>query len=170
MKGDVMNAQEIRRSPMLRGLGFAALVGFVLAGAAACRAEKPAAPKTEEMLSLAAMTPVFGNARDAKSGLADFTQSDTEIVVSYHLYLTDLTNADNEIARDLAPKIRKLYGHFPSVDRVRFEVSLPDQSSPDGWNPYVSFSLTRKIVKEIGWSDLLDTDLLSAAIEVNRKQ
>jgi hypothetical protein len=165
-----MNAQKIRRGPMIGGLGPIVLAGLVVASAAACKTEKPAAPKTEEMLSLAAMTPVFGDAKDTKSGLADFTQSDTEIVVSYHLYLADLTKTDQEIARDLAPKIRKLYGRFPSVDRARFEVSLPDQSSPDDWNPYVSFVLTRKIVKETGWSDLLDTDLLSVAIDVRRTQ
>lgn len=163
-----MNARMTRATSIAGGLGLVVLAGFVLAGAAACRAEKPAAPKTEEMLSLAALTPVFGSAKDTKAGLADFTQSDTEIVVSYHLYLADLTNADKEIARDLAPKIRKLYGNFGAVDRVRFEVSLPDQSSPDDWKPYISFVLTRKIVKETGWSNLLDTDLLAVAIEVKR--
>ena len=165
-----MNARITRGTSIAGGLGLVALAGFILAGAAACRAEKPAAPKTKEMLSLAALTPVFGSAEDTKAGLADFTQSDTEIVVSYHVYLTDLTNADTEIARDLAPKIRKLYGRFGAVDRVRFEVSLPDQSAPDDWKPYVSFVLTRKIIKETGWTDLLDTDLLSAAIDVKRAQ
>jgi hypothetical protein len=170
MKGDIMNARMTRRTTIAGGFGLAVLAGLIVASAMACKAEKPAAPKTEEMLSMAALTPVFGNARDTKAGLADFTQSDTEIVLSYHLYLADLTNADKEIARDLAPKIRKLYGQFGAVDRVRFEVSLPDPSAPDDWNPYVSFVLTRKIVKETGWSNLLDTDLLSVAIDVKRAQ
>ena len=165
-----MNTEQQRRTPWLWGIGLVALAGLALAGSTACRSDKPARPKTEEMLSLGALTPVFGEARDAASGLADFTQSDTEIILSYHLYLIDRTNVDAEIARDLAPKIRKLYGHFGSVDRAGFEVSLPDPSSPDDWKPYVSFALTRKIIKEVGWSDLLDTDLLSAAIDVKRTE
>jgi hypothetical protein len=170
MKGDIMNTQKHRKTSGLWGLGLVILAGLVLGGAVACRSEKPAAPKTEDMLSMAVLTPVFGEAKDVKPGLADFTQSDTEIILSYHLYLTDRTNADGEIARDLAPKIRKLYGHFGNVDRVSFEVSLPDLSSPDDWRPYVSFALTRKIVKESGWSDLLDTDLLSIALDVKRTE
>jgi len=163
-----MRTQGHRGTFGATGVGLAVLAGLLLWGAAACRSEKPAAPKAMEMLSLAALTPVFGEARDANSGLADFTQSDKEIILSYHLYLTDQTNADREIARDLAPKVRKLYGRFKNVDRVSFEVSLPDQASPDDWNPYVSFSLTRKIVKETGWSDLLDNDLLAGALDVRR--
>ena len=150
------------------GLAVVALAGLVLGSAAACKSEKPAPPKVKKELSLGVLTPVFGVARDANSGLADFTQSDEEIILSYHLYLTDRTNADREIARDLAPKIRSLFGRFGAVDRASFEVSLPDQSSPDDWKPYVSFVLTRKIVKEAGWSELLDTDLLRVAIDVKR--
>jgi hypothetical protein len=168
MKGDVMKTQERHRMPELLGFGLAVLAGLALWGPVACRSEKPAPPKTEETLSMVSMTPVFGEARDVKSGLADFTQSDEEIILSYHLYLADRSNPDLEIARDLAPKIRKLYGHFKSVDRASFEVSLPDEASPSEWKPYVSFVLTRKIVKETGWSDLLDTDLLAVAINVKR--
>jgi hypothetical protein len=168
VKGDIMKTRKNLGTSRLWVLGVAIIAGLALWGTAACKAEKPAAPKTEDMLSLAVLTPVFGPAKDASSGLADFTQSDEEIILSYHLYLTDQTNADKEIARDLAPKIRRLYGHFGSVDRVSFEVSLPDSASPDDWKPYVSFALTRKIVKETGWSDLLDTDLLSVAIDVKR--
>ena len=163
-----MKTQEHRGAFGLRGLGLAVLAGLALWGSVACRSEKPAPPKTEDMLSLAALTPAFGEAKDTASGLADFTQSDREVILSYHLYLADRSNADAEIARDLAPKIRRLYGHFKSVDRASFEVSLPDEASPSGWKPYVSFVLTRKIVKETGWSDLLDTDLLAVAIDVKR--
>lgn len=167
-----MNAHKVEPAPIGRLLGLFVLAGLVIVATAACRAEKPTAPgagaKVEEPLTQATLLPVFGNAKDTKSGLADFTQSDKEIVISYHLYLADLANADQEIARDLAPKIRRLYGRFSSVDRTRFEVLLPDLSSPDEWNPYVSFTMTRKLVKETGWSDLLDTDLLSVAIDVKR--
>lgn len=163
-----MNTQEHRRASGAWGLGLLILAGLALLASAACRSEKSALPKTEGMLSLAVLTPVFGEAKDAASGLADFTQSDAEIILSYHLYFTDRSNADAEIARDLAPKIRRLYGHFASVDRANFEVSLPDLASPDEWKPYVSFVMTRKIVKETGWSDLLDTDLLGAALDVKR--
>jgi len=165
-----MKTQKSRRVSGSWGVGLAVLAGLVLWGSGACRSEKSAQPKTEDALSLAALTPVLGEARDTSSGLADFTQSDEEIILSYHLYLTDRTNADQEIARDLAPKIRKLYGHFRTVDRVSFEVSLPDPSSAVDWNPYVSFVMTRKLVKETGWSDLLDTDLLSVALDVKRAE
>jgi hypothetical protein len=160
--------QGRREAMRVAGLALAVLAGLAVAGAVACRSEKAAPPKTEEPLSLAALTPFFGEARDTHSGLADFTDTDHGLILSYHFYLTDPANADQEISRDLAPKIRKLYGHFKNVDRVSFEVSLPDQASPDDWNPYVSFSLTRKIVKETGWSDLLDNDLLGGALDVRR--
>jgi hypothetical protein len=163
-----MNAQGHRGRLGWTGLALALAAGLALWGTAACRSEKAAAPKVKEELSLTALKPVFGEAKDVTSGLADFTESDTGIILSYHFYLTDPTNADRDIARELAPKIRKLYGRFKNVDRVSFEVSLPDQASPDDWNPYVSFSLTRKIVKETAWSDLFDTDLLGSALDVKR--
>lgn len=165
-----MNTSRHPRGFATPALGLVLAAGLALIVAAACRTEKPAPPAApaEEDLSLQALTPVFGEAKDLDSGLADFTLSDQGPILSYHFYLTDPSDPDREIARDLAPKIRKLYGHFKNVDRVSFEVSLPDQESPMGWNPYVSFSLTRKIVKETGWSDFLDTDLLSGALDVKR--
>lgn len=163
-----MNTQDHRGRLGWTGLVLAAAAGLALWGTVACRPEKPAAPKAQEELSLASLTPVFGAARDITSGLADFTNSDKGIILSYHFYLTDQTNADQALARELAPKIRKLYDQFKNIDRVSFEVSLPDQASPDDWNPYVSFLLTRKIVKETGWSNLFDTDLLGSARDVKR--
>lgn len=148
--------------------GFAALAVLALLGSTACGSGKAASPPTEDMLSLAVLTPIFGEAKDVNSGLADFTQSDNEVILAYHLYLADRTNADQEIARDLGPKIRKLYGHFKNVDRVAFGIYLPDPSATLAWEPYVSFVMTRKLVKETGWSDLLDTKLLSIALDVKR--
>jgi hypothetical protein len=149
-----------------------ALAALALVVAVSCKAEHPAPAgaraKNEQTLTMAALVAVFGGAEDAKSGLSDFTRSDKEIFLSYHLYLTDSAGADNEIARDLAPKIRRLYGHFADVDRACFEISLPNPGSAYEWKPYVSFTLTRKIVRTVGWSDLLDTDLLSAALDVKR--
>jgi hypothetical protein len=167
MKGILMSVSRTRSGSIRGRLGLAALA-CLTAGVFACRSGQTPGAKTDKMLSLATLTPIFGQAEGAASGLADFTQSDTEIVLSYHLALTDPTYSDAEIARDLAPRIRKLYGHFPRVDRVNFEISLPDQSAPDDWDLYVSFALTRKIVKETGWTDLLDTDLLSVARDVRR--
>jgi hypothetical protein len=163
-----MSAPQPRGGSIRGRLGLAVVACLAAAGVFACRAGKTSGATTAEMLSLATLTPVFGRAQDTESGLADFTQSDTEIVLSYHLYLTELTDPDAEIARDLAPKIRKLYGHFPRVDWVSFEIFLPDQSAPNDWNLYVSFALTRRIVRETGWSDLLDSDLLSVALDVRR--
>ena len=104
----------------------------------------------------------------AACGLADFAQSDSEVILSYHFTPADPTNADQEIARDLAPKLRKLYGHFKTIDRAVFEVSLPSPENEEAWKPYVSFVMTRNLMKETGWSDLLDMDLLSTALEVKR--
>jgi len=165
-----MNTNTRKRTVMTgpSGIALAALVVLVMVGAAACKSERSAAPKVKRELSLSLLKPVFGEARDARSGLADFSESDEGIILSYHLYLPDRTDADREIARELAPMVRRLYGRFDSVDRASFEVSLPDMSSPDGWKPYVSFVLTRKIVKESGWSELLDTDLLKVAVDVKK--
>ncbi len=174
-KDNEKEPRKIRRARRTPALALAAVAALATLIITACKANGPATAsranpkiKVEDMFSMAALTPVFGNAKDERSGLSDFTQSDKEIILSYHLYLADAANADKEIARDLAPKIRRLYGHFPRVDRASFEISLPDPVSPDIWKPYVSFALTRKIVKEMGWSDLFDTDLLSAALDIRR--
>lgn len=163
-----MNAQRHRGRFGRTGLGLALAAGLVIWSATACRSERTAAAKVREEPSFESLKPVFGQSQDINSGLADFSLSDRGIILSYHFYLTDQANADRDIARELAPKVRKLYGRFPGVDQVSFEVSLPDLASPDEWKPYVAFSLTRKIVKETGWSDLLDTDLLGSAIDVRR--
>lgn len=163
-----MNTQGHRGRLDRAYLALVVAAGLAIWGVTACKPEKTGPPKAQEALTREALTPVFGEAKDVSSGLSDFTQSDKGPILSYHFYLADQTNADQEIARELAPKIRKLYGRFKDVDRFSFEVSLPDQASPDNWTPYVSFSLTRKIVKETGWSDLLDTDLLGSALSVRR--
>lgn len=148
--------------------GFAVLAGLAVLGSTACRSGKTASPPVEEMLSLPILTPIFGEAKNFGSGLADFAQSDSEVILSYHFTPADPTNADQEIARDLAPKLRKLYGHFKTIDRAVFEVSLPSPENEEAWKPYVSFVMTRNLMKETGWSDLLDMDLLSTALEVKR--
>ncbi len=137
---------------------------------ACCSSVQRASSSAGEGLSLEALTPIFGAAEDARSGLADFTESEREVLLSYHAYLADPADADREIGKDLAPKIRELYRRFKNVDRVAFGIALPNPGGEADWKSYVSFVMTRKLVDETEWSNFLDADLLRIAFDVRRTE
>jgi hypothetical protein len=134
----------------------------------ACKTRKAKERAEQPILSLAMVTPIFGEARGVQSGIADLLQTDEEIEVTYHFYTAMAGDVDKEIGLNLAPKIREFYGKFGEVDRVKFGIYVPSTEEETGWELYVSFVLTRKLVNETEWSKLLDEDLLKIALEVRR--
>jgi hypothetical protein len=128
------------------------------------RAEKKAPERLA--ISLDMLVPIFGDPKDAHSGVVDINQSDKELTLAYHFDTQETSDFDDDIGRDLAPKIRDFYKKFPQIDRVVFGVFLPSTSEETGWKSYVTFVVTKKLVTETDWTKLLDDDFLKAALEV----
>lgn len=118
-----------------------------------------------EVLSLEKLIPIFGESTQTQSGIADLSQSQEELLISYNLYLVDMSNFDEEIGEDLAPKIQKFYGVFKTPERLAFRVYVPD-SGEVPWKQYLFFAVTRKLVEQTDWTNLLATDFLRVVEEV----
>jgi hypothetical protein len=144
------------------------LVILVLALGNSCRRESPASGKTESPpsrkgaaanLTLTMITPIFGQAEDNNPGAQAVFETPSGVTIVYYFRPSELTRFDQEIGPDLAPRIQKLYKEFSEIDRVVFDVYLPEPEAKS-WRPYVSFEITRKIVDETNWTDLLSEDFL----------
>jgi hypothetical protein len=147
------------------------IFGFLILGvllAAFPTACKKVEKKTTEHLAISRemLIPIFGDPKDAHSGVVDVSQSDKELTLAYHFETQEISDFDDDIGRDLAPKIREFYKKFPEIDRVVFGVSLPSTTDETGWRPYVTFVVTQKLVNETDWTQLLDDDFLKVALEV----
>jgi hypothetical protein len=118
-----------------------------------------------QLLTLEELTPIFGDAAQGGSGIADVSQTEYEILITYNFDNLDLPEFDEELGFDLAPKIIKFHDTLPHPDRMVFNVRIPDESE-EGWRPYVSFMLTDKIIEETEWTDLMQRNLLQVAMDV----
>jgi hypothetical protein len=129
---------------------------------------KKAEKKTTERLAVSQemLLPIFGDPKDGKSGVVDVSETDEGLILAYHFATEETSDFDDDIGRDLGPKIRELYKQFPQVDRITFGVSIPTTGNELGWKDYVSFVMTRKLVTETDWTTILDDDLLRVALEV----
>jgi uncharacterized protein YcfL len=123
--------------------------------------EKAEKTKTEvmEVLSVQKLVPIFGEASGETSGISDVSQTQEKLLINYHFYTVDLSQFDEEIGIDLAPKIQKFYEEFKGPNRVAFEVYVPT-SGEDLWKQYAFFSVTRKLIEETNWTDFLMSDFL----------
>lgn len=131
--------------------------------------EKAAVEKAEkratEILSVGKLIPIFGESTETQSGISDLSQSQEEILISYNLYIADMSKFDEEIGTDMAPKIQKFYEEFKTPDRVAFRVYVPG-SGEEPWRQYVFFVVTRKLVEQTEWTDLLAIEFLRVVEEV----
>jgi hypothetical protein len=145
--------------------GFLILGVLLVAFPTAC---KKVEKKTTESVAISEemLIPIFGDPKDAHSGVVDISQSATELTLAYHFYTQEISDFDDDIGRDLAPKIREFYKKFPQIDRVVFGVSLPSATDETGWKSYVTFVVTKKLVTETDWTKLLDDDFLKTVLEV----
>jgi hypothetical protein len=147
------------------------VISFLLSVSFRCKSktgqEAIAEEKGEvEILSLDMLYPIFGRGEENSSGIYEVSQADTEVSISYRYVPVDPNKIYEEIGRDLALKIRNFYEKFPEVDKTVLSVYVPT-SEELGWKKYVSFEMTRKIFKEVEWTDLMQIDLLRVAENVN---
>jgi hypothetical protein len=161
-KGDFMRQTKI--TGLLRISGFLLLVLATSFYLAACRGKdqpRPAsqekAPRAEE-ISLDTVAEVLGKAEAEKSGIFDLVPGEKELTVLYHFYTPEQKDIDDDIGRDIAPKIKALFKKFNSLDRVVFDIRVMRSGLDTDWTPYCSFVLTRKTFNETNWADLLDSD------------
>ncbi len=142
---------------------FAILVLF-----SACKSEEKSevqekAEKTEteamEVLSIQRLVPIFGQASAERSGISDVSQTQEQLLINYHFYISDLSQFDAELGIDLAPKIQKFYEEFKRPDRIAFDIYVPT-SGEELWRQYASFFVTRKLIEETNWTEILTSDFL----------
>jgi len=133
----------------------------------ACKAKKQEAAKSTETLVISEdmLTPILGQGAGSSSGLLDANYGENVLTVSYYLFIEDMSRFDEQLGTDLAPKIRQLYEKFSNIDQTRFTVHVPAVvGSP--MKPHVSFSLTRRIMDETDWTNLLNTEFLRVVADV----
>ena len=118
------------------------------------------------IIPLSEIYSIFGEAKGTKSGVLDILQSVGEVIISYGFYPKDISEIDKEIGIELTPKIKDFYKKEKNVDKGIFIVFVPSPVRPSGWKPFVSFLITRDLVKKASWTNMLDTELLDLALEV----
>jgi len=137
-------------------------------------AEKVKAEKTNseaikfenEILTLATLRPIFGEAKDDRPGIYDAISSDNEIIIAYRFYTTEIKDIDDDIALDLVPKIENFYKTFKTPDRLYFGIYVARPTSLGRWNPYCSFLVTRKIMRQADWTTLILKDFFKIVQEL----
>jgi hypothetical protein len=148
--------------------GVIALAFLALAFISACKSspkEETAAPAAE-VVDLAAVSAVLGRAEDQTSGLFDLDQADGELQISYHFYTDQMSEINDDIGVEMAPKIRELYRTFKTIDRIVFSVQVAHPTSLQEWKPYCSFATTRKLIEETDWTNLLAADFFKVVLEL----
>jgi hypothetical protein len=143
---------------------------FLIANLGACKSEQKMEEKAEEkaeeiIINKEMLTPIFGEGGGSASGILDAEQTLDELQISYYLFTEDISTFDDDIERELAPKIPALYEKLPEIDNVLFTVNIPQMGEPP-YKPYVSFAVTRKIVEETEWSNLLELEFFDVVMDV----
>ncbi len=152
-------------------IGIAVLALMIVGSLAACKGKKSEALKPvdeQEVYTLDVLRPVLGEAREDTSGILDVTGDANELIISYRYYDDDMKNYDDDMVRELGPKIEALYGKFKALDRVVFQLTTNDPQVPGEWKPYVNFALNRKMVDELEWSGILTGNFFKNVIELKR--
>ena len=152
-------------------IGTAGLILVVFGALAACKGKEGEALKPVEeqaVYTLDVLKPVLGEAREDNSGVLDVTGGANELIISYRYFDADKLNYDDDMAKELGPKIEALYAKFNKLDRAVFQVTANDPLVPGKWKPYVNFALTRKSVEELDWSSILTVDFFKNVIELKR--
>ena len=152
-------------------IGIAVLALMIVGSLAACKGKKSDELKPvaeQEMFTVDALKPVLGEAREDVSGVLDVAGDANERIISYRYYDNDMQNYDDDMVRELGPKIEALYGKFKTLDRVAFQLTTNNPQVPGEWKPYVNFALNRKMVDELEWSGILTGDFFKNVIELKR--
>jgi hypothetical protein len=151
--------------------GIAVLALMIVGFLAACKEKKSDELKPvaeQEEFTLDVLKPVLGEAREDASGILDVTGTANELIISYRYFDVDLKNYDDDMVRELGPKIEALYAKFKTLDRVVFQLTTNNPLVPGEWKPYVNFAVNRKMVDELEWSGILTADFFKNVIELKR--
>lgn len=155
-----------------RALSLVGLMALALTVASAAAAQaKPAgsAEKAVKALTADDIRSVLGAARDDVSGVSDFSQGDDGgIIIAYRYYDADQENFEMDFATEIAPRIQTLYRHFKGLDRVRFQVVVPEPSGVPMWRPFADFVLDRKTVEDLHWTGFVARYILGQVLK-NKK-
>jgi hypothetical protein len=154
-----------------KSIGIAILALMLVGALAACKGKKgeelqPVAEQEEFTLDV--LKPVLGEAIEDNSGVLDVTGDANELIVSYRYYDADQMNMDDDLVKELGPKIEALYAKFKTLDRVVFQVTTNNPLAPGEWKPFANFAVNRKIVDELEWSGILTADFFKNVIELKR--
>lgn len=161
----------MKKNKIIFGLVFPLLVGFLLATFfTACKSEEKSEEKLEEeavpmVISKDMLIPVLGVGEGSVSGLLDVEQSRDELKISYYYFIEDMAYFDEEIERDLAPKIQEMYKNIPELDRVAFTIYVPTLDETP-YKPYVSFVINRELVEKTDWTNLLELEFFQVVMDV----
>lgn len=151
------------------GIGILALV--IIGFTAGCKGKKGDDPKPvaeQETFTMDVLKPVLGEAREDVSGILDVTGDANELVISYRYFDADLANYDDDLVKELGPKIEALYLKFKTLDRVVFQVTVNNPEAPGEWKPYANFAVNRKKVDELEWSGILTADFFQNVLDLKR--
>ncbi len=152
-------------------IGIAVLALILVGALAACKGKKSEELKPveeQDVYTLDVLKPVLGEAREDNSGVLDVTGDATELIISYRYYDVDQQNYDDDMVKELGPKIEALYAKFKKLDRVIFQLTTNNPLVPGEWKPYVNFAVNRKMVDELEWSGMLTADFFKNVIELKR--
>jgi hypothetical protein len=109
---------------------------------------------------------VMGKAGADKSGVFDVGKGERDVQIIYHFYTTEPKDIDDDIGREMGPKIRDLYKKFKTIHRVEFLINILDPDKHVDWVPYCTFAITRKVMDETDWTKLLDDDFFKVVQEL----
>jgi hypothetical protein len=154
-----------------KSIGIAVLALMLIGALGACKGKKGEELKPvaeQEVFTLDVLEPVLGEAREDNSGILDVTGDAGELIVSYRYFDADQMNIDDDMVKDLGPKIEALYAKFKALDRVAFQVTTNDPLTPGEWKPYVNFAVNRKMVDELEWSGVLTADFFQNVLDLQR--
>jgi hypothetical protein len=164
---------HLEAKKILRIFGLLTLVVSMAIFISACKGkEKTEAPSVEkaavqpEEITMDTVSAVLGKAEAEKSGIFDLAKTDHELQVVYHFYTLEMKDIDDDIGVEMGPKIKDLYKKFKIIDRVVFAVQVSHPDTLSEWKPYCFFVMTRKVIRETNWTDLLDTDFFKVVQEL----
>jgi hypothetical protein len=157
----------MKENKKILGFVFPLVMSFLLiAFLGACKSKEKMEEKAETtLIDKDMLIPVLGQGEGSVSGILDVEQVPEELKISYYFFIEDMTYFDEEIERDLAPKIQKLYTAIPEIDRVAFTIYIPTFGD-DLYKPYVSFAVTRKLVEETDWDNLMKLEFFNVVEDV----
>jgi hypothetical protein len=152
-------------------IGIAILAVAIVGCLAACKGKTSETLKPvdeQEVYTLDVLKPILGEAREDNSGVLDVTGDATELIISYRYFDADQLNYDDDMVKELGPKIEALYAKFKKLDRVVFQVTTNKPLAPGEWKPFANFALNRKMVDDLDWSVILTGDFFKNVIDLKR--